>query len=227
MLATSTALETLDLELLRGRGPFKVASQGSCMSGRESDSDRVLRCQVAELRDELRRLQLRVDRQEDQLSELSREVEDSRNLSSSALEGAPSSVASVASGSYSVVTPVPAPPTSGIPPSWSYREAVAREIGEFLRRSLSGHNRGNSGREKLNPLQSRIYLVLRDYQGTITERPVRVFTRFSAVKSLCFHSGSPGDSIFIGLPSQREAQIAVEAAGCTWPSSVQQWLILV
>ena len=102
------------------------------MSGRESDSDRVLRCQVAELRDELRRLQLRVDRQEDQLSELFRELEDSRNLSSSGLEGAPSSVASVASGSYLVVSPIPAPTTSGIPPSWSYREAVAREIGEFF-----------------------------------------------------------------------------------------------
>lgn len=151
MLATSTALEALDLELLRGRGPFKVASQGPCMSGRESDSDRVLRCQVAELRDELRRLQLRVDRQEDQLSELSRELEDSRNLSSSALEGAPSSVASVASGSYSVVTPAPAPPATGIPPSWSYREAVAREIGEFLRRSLSGHNRWKFREGKVEP----------------------------------------------------------------------------
>lgn len=220
-MATSATLETLDLELLRSRNPLQVTSQGPCMSVRETDSERILRCQVAELRDELRRLQLRVDRQEDQLSELSREFEDSRNLSASVIEGAPSSVASATSGSYSAVTPIPAPPTPGIPPSWSYREAVAREIGEFLRRSLSGRNRGNSGREKLNPLQSRIYLVLRDHQGTVTERPVRVFSRFSAVKALCFHAGSPGDSIFIGLPSQREAEIAVEAAGCTWPSSVQ------
>ena len=136
------------------------------MSSRGPDSERVLQSQVAELRDELRRLQLRVDRQEDQLLELSREIEDSREISLGAVDE-PSPVASIpsGSGSYSVVTPVPGPPAAGLPPSWPFRETVVREIGEFLRRSLDGLNRGRSGRERLNPLQSRIYVVLRDYNG--------------------------------------------------------------
>lgn len=189
------------------------------MSSRGSDSERLLQNQVAELRDELRRLQLRVDRQEDQLLELSREVEESREISLSAVEEP--SIASIpsGSGSYSVVTPSPSPPPAGVPPSWAFRESVAREIGEFLRRSLDGLHRGRSGRDRLNPLQSRIYIVLRDANGFVTEHPARIIYKFSEVKALCFRSGSPGDSVFIGLPSQREARLAVEAAGCTWPAS--------
>ncbi len=183
---------------------------------RESESERQLRNQVSELRDELRRLQIRVDRQEDQLSELSREVEESRSVNSSAIDE-PSSVASIPSGSYSVVTPATGPLASGPPAggdftSWVHREAVAREIGEFLRRCLSGGYRGKSGREKLSIYQSRVYLVIRDIDGVVTENPVRVFTRFSEVKACCFRAGSCGDSIFVGLPSQREARVATESA---------------
>ena len=173
------------------------------MSSRESDSERQLRSQVSELRDELRRLQIRVDRQEDQLSELSREVEESRSLNSSAVDE-PSSVASVPSGSYSVVTSGAHPPAGGDFTSWVYREAVAREIGEFLRRCLVGGHRGKSGREKLAIYQSRVYVVIRDIGGLVTEHPVRVFTRFSEVKACCFRSGSCGDSIFVGLPIKSE-----------------------
>ena len=64
-------------------------------------------------------------------------------------------------------------------------------------------------------------MVIRDYDGLTTEHPVRVFSRFSAVKACCFRGGSCGDSVFVGLPSQREAQIAVETAGCTWPTTLQ------
>lgn len=188
------------------------------MSSRSDE--RALQNQVAELRDELRRLQLRVDRQEDQLLEVSRELEESRELSFSAGE-APSSIASATSvsGGYSIVTPVPGPTVAGVPPSWAFRESVAREIGEFLRRALNGSHRGKSGREKLNPLQSRIYVVLRDIEGLVTEHPVRVYTKFSSVKAVCFRSGSCGDSVFVGLPSQKEARLCVEAAGCSWPAS--------
>ena len=63
---------------------------------------------------------------------------------------------------------------------------MAREIGEFLRRALNGSHRGKSGREKLNPLQSRIYVVLRDIEGLVTEHPVRVYP--SSVQSRLFAS---------------------------------------
>ncbi len=105
------------------------------MSSRETDSERQLRNQVSELRDELRRLQIRVDRQEDQLSDLSRDLEESRSHQSSAVDE-PSSVSSVPSGSYSLVTPVTGPPAGGDFTSWIYREAVAREIGELIPQTL-------------------------------------------------------------------------------------------
>ena len=94
-LVTATEVAQVDLELFLSWAAIKVPSQGPCMS-RESESERQLRNQVSELRDELRKLQIRVDRQEDQLSELSREVEESRSVNSSAIDE-PSSVASIPS----------------------------------------------------------------------------------------------------------------------------------
>lgn len=101
--------------------------------------------------------------------------------------------------------------------SWSVRERIAGDIGRFFVRCLEGTNRGSSGRDRLN-LPSRVYVVIRDKAGFITRDPVRVFTKFTEVKSLCAESGDFGQSIFCGFPSQREAKIAVEVAGLSWPA---------
>lgn len=194
-----------------------------------------LRQQLVELRSELRRLQIRVDHQEETISVLSREVEESRlsqELDSSELSAIERrSESGPGPGSYSVVTAqgsggVAISASAGVSAgvggqlSWSYREEVAREIGAFLRRAVDGQRRGLSGREKLSGLASKFYLVVRDYDGVTTERPLRVFSSFATVRRLCSRGNSWGDSVFVGVPSIHEGQVTAAAAGCTWPADL-------
>lgn len=193
-----------------------------------------LEAEVRELRSELRRLTLRVDEQSDQLSELGDRVSEVSSVAArsvveeESLEEVPvrdlvEERGESSTGGYSVVS-APAPlPTNSLTPTgsteltWAFREEVARQIGGFLRRSLDGQHRGPSGREQLRQLASRVYLVVRDFEGNVFDRPVRLFNRFQPVKQLCYKKGTWGDSIFIGLPSQREAYLAVVSAGLGWP----------
>lgn len=48
---------------------------------------------------------------------------------------------------------------------------------------------------------STVYLVVRDWSGTVTTDPCRVIYRPSVVRSLRSRNGQWGDSIFVGLPS--------------------------
>ncbi len=188
-----------------------------------------LREEVVQLREELRRLTLRVDRQSDQLEHLEifseqsgRSVADSSFISEAPSARGGSEAAGVPAGtslgSYSVVEePVVIAEEAGPVYTWAYREQIARGIGCFLARSLAGENRGNSGRDRLRGLQSRHYIVIRDFDGQVTTSPVRILTTFTAVKSLCKRPSGYGDSIFVGVPSLREAKIAVETAGFSWP----------
>lgn len=184
-----------------------------------------LRQEVVELREEVRRLTARVDRQQDLIEELSSvQSELSFNSELGATERAVREVTEAAEvgslGSYSVVPSIPA----GVPEqpitvpeapgyTWRLREEVAREIGAFLSRALRGENRGSSGRGRLRDLQSRVYIVVKDYDGGITTDPVRVFSQFSSCRALCQRRGSWGDSIFVGLPSAAEGEIAGSKTG--------------
>ena len=68
----------------------------------------------------------------------------------------------------------PATPSNpGTPLTCIERENICDRIGKFLARSLEGNHRGTSGRELL-PNSSRIWVVVRDYEG-VTYTPVRVF----------------------------------------------------
>lgn len=96
-----------------------------------------------------------------------------------------------------------------------YRSGVAIEAGKFVRRCLDGAHRGESGREKIK-LQSRLYLVFRDFRGTIYN-PVRVCNTFSECKALVKPDGHCGDSIFLGWPTQWEAKLCAREAGVAWP----------
>lgn len=109
----------------------------------------------------------------------------------------------------------------GGPYSWTFRESVAKEIGEFIKRALSGANRGSSGREKLQQLASRYYIVVRDFAGNTYRNPVKVLSRFKDVKALCQRDGDWGGSVFVGVPSKREGSIAVRTAELDWPSRIQ------
>ena len=167
--------------------------------------------QVRELREEVRRLTLRLDRQEDLIQDLTAQI----------LTQEESSVAGESVG-YSLVTEPLAgqlsAPSGDL--SWEFREQVAEELGDFLRRALGGSHRGKSGRGKVN-LPSRFYIILRDFAGLETLHPARVFTNYSRVKALCSRGNSFGNSVFIGVPTEREARIVVRRAGGTWPDQLQ------
>ena len=98
------------------------------------------------------------------------------------------------------------------------REAAARSIGKWIRRCLEGQLRGLSGREKVN-LQSRIYLVVRDFESRIHNPPL-VFNNWRDCSARVTRDRVSGDSIYIGLPTKEEARIAIFEAGLALPPAL-------
>ena len=138
----------------------------------------------------------------------------------SGLGGANASVRSVGSSVGSTIeTGVASEQPQPAVLSWAQRERIARGIGAFLQRSLSGDHRGTSGREQLR-LSSRVWIVVRSIRGEVFS-PVRVFRSWSSAKQLVKQGNSAGDSIFVGLPSEREARVCVEAAGLFYPDQLE------
>ena len=192
-----------------------------------SSREEQLASEVRHLRAEVRRLTERVDEQADQISELSANLEEVSGISSRVDRSQSEEAEIVSSVPASTTRSVPiVGPTSSISTSaaetgisWEFRVEVARDIGHFLRRALDRQNRGTSGRDRLQSLRSKIYLICRD--GNTFEHPVKVRSRFSEVKAACCRNGDWGDSVFIGLPSIREARIAAVIAGLDWPANDQ------
>ena len=102
--------------------------------------------------------------------------------------------------------------------SWEFRLEVAREIGAFLKRAVEGRALGSSGRHKLS-LKSRLYIIVKDRSGILYTNPVKIERTWRSARALVEKEGSFGDSIFVGLPSEREAKEAVLEAGFHWPSA--------
>lgn len=100
--------------------------------------------------------------------------------------------------------------------TWLERESICDEIGLYIQRALLGDHRGPSGRDRI-PLSSWVWLVFRDYEG-LEYRPVRVCRTFTECKDLVKRGQDCGDSVFVGLPSDREACRVTAAAGFVWPS---------
>ena len=135
-----------------------------------------------------------------------------------------SPVASVAAGSsvgsYSVISAseVEVEAVVGERPAvltWAQREAICDRISQFVIRALAGQYHGASGRDEID-LASRIWIVFRSYNGE-TFNPVKVFHRFTLCKDLVKVRGDCGRSVFIGLPSEREARRVVQGSGRAWP----------
>lgn len=95
------------------------------------------------------------------------------------------------------------------------REAAVR-VGQFLRRALAGEVRGDSGRSSLR-LPSRCYILCQDITGQ-RFNPVRIFSSWSSIKPHVKVGSDCGDSIFVGLPSLWEAEVAIREAGLQVPS---------
>ena len=105
--------------------------------------------------------------------------------------------------------------------SWTQREEICDEIGKFLARSISGQYRGTSGRSKI-PLPSRLWIIVRDFWGQICS-PVKVVRSWTSCKLLCKPDNHEcGDSVFVGVPSEREARRVVLAAQLRFPQAVEQ-----
>eukprot|EP00435_Cladocopium_sp_Y103_P020523 s533_g5.t1 len=105
------------------------------------------------------------------------------------------------------------------PSSWERRLEVSREIGKFLARAMRSENRGASGREKI-PLASRVWLVAKGFNGEVYS-PIRVFSRWGSAKDLVKREPECGDSVFVGLPSQREVECAIAASGFRWDGKIE------
>ena len=200
-------------------------------ASRTRTSEERLREEVVDLRGEVRRLTARLDRQQDDLAslaasfeELSVRGEESRGsasdlgastISTAHTEVVTSTVSNSGLGGGRGPQPSEAPAVL----TWAAREEIARGVGAWIRRALDGDHRQNSGRDRLH-LASRIYIVAKDYAGN-TFDPVLVFSRLSQVREICQRGGDWADSVFVGLPSQREGQVASASAGLGWPARIQ------
>ena len=100
------------------------------------------------------------------------------------------------------------------------RRGIARGIGLWLKRFLSGGNRGSSGRDQIN-LPSKLYLVVRDINLKVYSPPLIFFT-WQEAKNFCVVRGQPSESIFVGLPSKEEARVALAAGGFDFPAALQR-----
>eukprot|EP00435_Cladocopium_sp_Y103_P027271 s3148_g6.t1 len=105
--------------------------------------------------------------------------------------------------------------SSGCGLSWFQRETICDGIAEHIKRCLRGDHRGESGRDRTH-LPSRIWLVFKDYNGEVYN-PVKVCRTFGACKELVKRGEDCGDSVFVGLPSEREACRVAGRAGAGWP----------
>ena len=103
--------------------------------------------------------------------------------------------------------------------TWEERLTIASEIGRFLARAAGEGHRGSSGRERI-PLASRYWVVVRGFSG-VTFDPARVFSKWSLAKSFVKQGSECGDSVFVGLPSQREVERALSAGGFRWGGKVE------
>ena len=99
--------------------------------------------------------------------------------------------------------------------TWTEREEICFRIGVWIQRNLAGDHRGSSGRDLL-PYQSRLWLVARSYQGEVFS-PLRVYRSFTRCREVVKRGSDVGDSVFVGVPSEREARKVAEGSGLGFP----------
>ena len=187
-----------------------------------------LRDEVAELRDEIRILKRLVigdqtrARDSDTASQRSSRVSDSsfsvvtrRTFNEDASRSRSDSLETTGARNVVEGTDPDRASSTRSTQSWLEREAICDEIAEHIKRCLRGDHRGESGRDRIH-LPSKVWLVFRDYEG-LNYRPVRVCRTWTACKELVKKAGDLGSSVFIGLPSEREACRVAAQAGVGWP----------
>ncbi len=131
-------------------------------------------------------------------------------LSASSVGPAPSSL----SGRSSQINTTPVDPTDT-----PGRTRLAEEIGQFLRRCVTGHPRGPSGRDRL-ALQNRCYVVVCTFEGVVLDPP-HFHTAFAPVRDQCKRGSNCGSSAFVGFPTKWEARVALRAGGFALPPELR------
>lgn len=186
-----------------------------------------LQVEVAELREEVDALKLEVSRLRRELAGLRVRTGSESYTRDSESEGSFSVVSQGAQPAASArvaqthIAPTAAPGSPAPSVTWEERDQIADGIGRYLARAVAGEHRGTSGRDRV-PLGSKLWIVVRDYAGQIYT-PVRVSRSWGTVKPLVKPGGAdPGDSIFVGVPSEREARRAVAAAGLVFPALIEK-----
>ena len=186
---------------------------------------RVLQEQVELLRGEVHSLHNQLSITKTQLRALqvsfSEAFEEERDSTFTLVSEIRSSEAPVISASYP--QPSQAPSIAASVPAATQletsRAAAARQIGQFLRRAVSGHRRGSSGRD-LIPQASRYWLVVRSFDEEVFD-PVRVYSKWEKAKPVVKRGSDLGDSVFIGLPALEDIRIVVEAGGFSWAGAIE------
>ena len=97
------------------------------------------------------------------------------------------------------------------------RRAVLEEIGRWIRSVLDGKRWGLSGREKLREGTS-VYLIVRDFVGHFHNPPI-ICKTWGEASRLVKPRGVVGDSVFVGLPTTVDCDIVCGAAGLEVSSS--------
>lgn len=88
----------------------------------------------------------------------------------------------------------------------------------YLRQSVAGEHRGESGRERL-PTGSRYWVVVRSYSGEVYD-PVRVYSHWvGGAKGVTKRGEYLGQSVFVGLPSLGDVGRVIEAGRFNWDGS--------
>jgi hypothetical protein len=104
---------------------------------------------------------------------------------------------------------------------WVAREALAAASGRRIRVLLAagGPSTGTFGREQ-QLLRSRVWVCFRNRNG-VALSPVVVSLHWTSLHAIASHGRIASTAaITIGWPSQREARVCVEAAGCAWPDAL-------
>ena len=105
----------------------------------------------------------------------------------------------------SLAPSLPLEPQASTTLSDEARTLLAHRIGRWVTLALAGHRGVESGRSK-NKLGSRLWLVFKDFEGTVFN-PVRVFDAWNKAKPLVKWEDELGDSLCIGMPTMWEAKI--------------------
>ena len=173
----------------------------------------ILSSDLQRLKKRLRQLEQERAEEEEVGSRASGSLGGSYSVVDSAGVAPPSRGTSVASPSPGAVSRA----SEAVVSSWARREEICDGIAAWVQRSLRGDHRGTSGRDQI-PLGNRVWLVFRDIAGT-EFRPVRVYHTFAEAKALVKRGSDSGDSIYVGLPSEREARRVAVVSGVGYPES--------